>query len=329
MSGRIRKPKRIGVLCSGGDSSGMNPCVRAVVRAAVYYGLEPFAIYRGYQGMIDGQIKPIGSRDVAGIGNRGGTIIGSARSKEFLTKSGRAKAVANLRRDGIGGVVVIGGDGSFHGAEALHKESDLCVVGVPGTIDNDLAGTDFTIGYDTAVNVALDAIDKIRDTAASHDRIFFVEVMGRHAGYIALEAGIAGGAEEVLIPETTTDIPAIAKRLSEGRKRGKLSSIVVVAEGDEAGGAFEIAAKVAKHADLPTRVSILGHMQRGGTPTAAERLLASRLGLAAVRELRKGSSNVMVGVVNGKIKTTRLSVTWKQRKAIPAELLDLARILSI
>ncbi len=329
MAAEKRKMKRIGVLCSGGDCSGMNPCVRAVVRSAIYYGIEPFAIYRGYQGMIENQIKPMCGRDVAGIGNRGGTIIGSARSQEFLTKAGRKKAIKNLHAHGIGGLVVIGGDGSFHGAEALCKESDVLTIGVPGTIDNDLEGTDFTIGYDTAVNVALDALDKIRDTAASHDRIFFIEVMGRHAGYIALEVGIAGGAEDVLIPETSSDVPGLAKKLVEGRAKGKMSSIVVVAEGDEEGGAFEVAGKVGKLAQIPARVSVLGHMQRGGIPTAADRLLASRLGLAAVRELRAGNSGVMVGVVSGKIKTTKLCNSWESHRKVTPELLDLVKILSI
>ncbi len=321
--------KRIAVLCSGGDCSGMNPCVRAVVRAALYHGIEPWAVFRGYQGLIENDLRPFSSRDVAGIANRGGTIIGTARSQEFRTKTGRRKAVRTLEAHEIGGLVVIGGDGSFHGAEALHIESDLKVVGLPGTIDNDLFGTDFTIGYDTAVNVALDAIDKIRDTAASHGRIFFVEVMGRHAGYIALETGIAAGAEDVLIPETPTNIDALAEKLVEGRRSGKASSIVIVAEGDEAGGAFDIAKKVGERAELPTRVSVLGHMQRGGTPTAADRLLASRLGVEAVRRLRKGESGCMVGIVSNKLKTTPLKTSWTQKKKVTKELLDLVTILSI
>ncbi|MBN2711251.1 MAG: 6-phosphofructokinase [Planctomycetes bacterium] len=325
----MKKVKRIGVLCSGGDCSGMNPCVRSVVRSALYYKMEPFAIYRGYEGMINDEIKPMTSRDVGGIGNRGGTIIGSARSMAFKTKAGRQKAIKNLKKHGIDGVVVIGGDGSFHGADSLHRESDILTIGVPGTIDNDLSGTDFTIGYDTAINVVLDAIDKIRDTAASHDRIFFIEVMGRHAGYIALETGIAGGAEEVVIPETKTDIKAIATHLEQGRKGGKMSSIVIVAEGDEVGGAYRIAEEVAKLAKLPARVSILGHLQRGGTPTCADRLLASRLGLASVRQLKAGKSGIMVGVVSGKIKTSPLNRSWSGHKKVTKELLDLSRILSI
>ncbi len=323
-----KKIQRVGVLCSGGDCSGMNPCVRSVVRSAIYYGMTPYAIYHGYKGMIADDIREFSYMDVAGIASRGGTIIGSARSKEFMTRRGRSKAINNLRRRGIEAIIVIGGDGSFHGAREIHRESDICVVGVPGTIDNDLGGTDFTIGYDTAVNVALDALDKIRDTAASHERIFFIEVMGRHAGYIAIEVGIAGGAEDVLIPETPTDIPGLARKLIERRLRGQMSSVVVVAEGDEAGGAFDIARKMAKHAKLPTRVSILGHLQRGGVPTAADRLLASRLGLAAVREVRKGSSNIMVGVVQGKVTTTPLHRSWKANHKVTRELLDLVRILS-
>ncbi len=329
MAARKKRPKRIGVLCSGGDCSGMNPAVRAVVRAALYYKMEPYGIYHGYQGLIENEIRALGSRDVSGIENRGGTIFGSSRSKAFRTKRGRKRAIANLTAEGITGLIVIGGDGSFHGAEKLHKESDLCVVGVPGTIDNDLSGTDFTIGYSTAVNVALDAVDKIRDTAASHERIFFVEVMGRHAGYIALEVGIAGGAEEVLIPETATDIKGLARLLIEGRKRGKTSSIVLVAEGDEEGGALTIAKKVGRHANLPVRVSILGHLQRGGTPSAEDRLLASRLGLAAVRQLRQGRSNIMVGVLQGRVQSRALRTSWSGGKKVTQELLDLVRILSL
>ncbi|MBN1256175.1 MAG: 6-phosphofructokinase [Planctomycetes bacterium] len=323
------KVKSIAVLCSGGDSSGMNPCVRAVVRTAVYHGMEVFGVIRGYQGMLDDQIEPMTARSVSNIISRGGTILKTARCLEFMKKSKRKKAITNLQRRGIGGLVVIGGDGSFHGAHYLSMESKIKVVGIPGTIDNDINGTDFTIGYDTAINVAMDAIDKIRDTAASHDRIFFVEVMGRHAGYIALEAGVAAGAEDVLIPEVKTDPDALVKNLRDGLARGKTSSIIVVAEGDDAGGALKIAAVVEKKLGIMSKVTILGHLQRGGSPTAFDRVLASRLGVAAVHELAMGRSRIMVGVVQGKIKTSRLDHAWKVKKPISREMLKLNEILSV
>lgn len=324
-----KKLNRLAVLCSGGDSSGMNPCVRAVVRAAVYYDLEICGAIRGYQGLIDDDVVPLTARSVSNTISRGGTILKTARCDEFRSKAGRRKAAAHLAARGIEGLVVIGGDGSFHGAHYLAQESDIRIIGVPGTIDNDIAGTDWTIGYDTAVNVAMDAIDKIRDTAASHDRLFFVEVMGRHAGYIALEAGLAAGAEDVLIPEVKTDISALVEKLRAGIARGKTSSIVVVAEGDDAGGAFKIARSVEKKLGIKSRVTILGHLQRGGSPTAFERVLASRLGVAAVQALKRGRSGEMVGLVQDQVRLSPLDQCWKKKKTIPREFLDLNEILSV
>ncbi|MHC4870871.1 MAG: 6-phosphofructokinase [Planctomycetota bacterium] len=321
--------KKIGVLTSGGDSSGMNPCVRAVVRTAIYNNLEVYGIYRGYQGLIDGDIEKMTARSVSNIISRGGTILKTARCLDFKKKAGRKKAIANLKKYELDGLVVIGGDGSFKGALALHKECGVKVVGVPGTIDNDIGGTDFTIGYDTAINVAMEAIDKIRDTAASHDRIFFVEVMGRHAGDIALCAGLAAGAEETMIPEVTSDLKKLAAKLKAGIKNGKTSSIVVVAEGDDAGNAFTVAEKVSKMVGIKPRVSVLGHMQRGGAPTAFERMLASRLGLAAVEALVAGKNGVMAGLVAGEVKYSKLENSSKVKKKIPEDILKLNDILSI
>lgn len=321
--------KKIGVLTSGGDSSGMNPCVRAVVRTACYNGIEVMGIYHGYQGMINNEIRPLSSRDVGGLSARGGTVLGSARCLEFREKEGRQKAIDNLKKHGIDAVVVIGGDGSFRGAQALADESDIRVIGLPGTIDNDIAGTDYTIGYDTAVNVAMEAIDKIRDTANSHERIFFVEVMGRNAGYIALEAGLAAGAEQILIPEEPTDIPGIAAELMEGRRLGKMSSIVVVAEGDDEGGAFDIAQKVSKYAHLPSRVTVLGHLQRGGSPTANDRLLATRLGYASVMSLMEGTHGVMLGMENNKVVTSSLVDREKAPKLSLSEFENIRKAMQI
>ncbi len=324
-----KKVKRIGVLTSGGDSSGMNPCIRAVVRTAIYHGLEVYGIRHGYQGLIDDDIKKMNTRSVSNIISRGGTILKTARCLEFKKKSVRKRGIANLEKHKIDGLVVIGGDGSFRGAEALYEEGGIKIIGLPGTIDNDIAGTDFTIGYDTAMNVAMEAIDKIRDTAASHDRIFFVEAMGRNAGALALSAGISAGAEEVLVPEVPTDIDALAKKLENGIKKGKTSSIVVVAEGDDAGNAFVVAKKVEEKTGLKSRVSVLGNMQRGGSPTAFERMLASRLGLAAVEGLLAGRSGVMAGLVAGKIKFSKIKKSSTAKKKISKELLNLDKILSI
>lgn len=322
--------KRMGVLTSGGDAPGMNACIRAVVRAAVYHGFaEVVGIIRGYAGLVKGEMMEMDVSSVSNIIHCGGTILKTARSEEFKTPEGRAKAAANLRRWGVDGLITIGGDGTYRGASDLTREWDVAVVGVPGTIDNDICGTDFTIGYDTAVNTALDAMDRIRDTAASHERIFFIEVMGRDAGFIALDVGVAGGAEVILMPEIPTDIDRMCQVLVEGRKRGKTSSIVVVAEGDEAGGAYEIAEKVKERTGLNYRVTVLGHIQRGGSPTVRDRVLASKLGAAAVQVLKDGISNVMVGEVHSKLELTQLETIWTHKKEVDMNLYRLAEMLSI
>jgi len=319
----------IGVFTSGGDAPGMNAAVRAVVRAAVYYQKNIFLIKRGYKGMINGEIEPAGSRTVSNIIQRGGTIIKTARSRQFRTPQGRQKAYENLSNHGIDGLIAIGGDGTFHGAVDLYRESGIPTVGIPGTIDNDLYGTDFTIGYDTAVNTAVAAIDKIRDTAASHDRFFIVEVMGRDAGFIGLEAGIAVGSENILIPEIKTDLDKICDEILTGFGREKTSYIIVVAEGDEAGGAYEIGEKIKKRIGIDYRVAILGHIQRGGAPTARDRLLASKLGYWAVKHLIDGKANVMVGEVNSRIVLTDLAETFNKKKPIDMDCVEMARVLSI
>jgi 6-phosphofructokinase 1 len=322
--------KRIGVLTSGGDAPGMNAAIRAVVRTAVYYELEVFGIESGYQGMIEGRIQPMNARSVSNIINRGGTILRTARSKDFFEEDGRARAAEQLARFGIEGIVVIGGDGSYRGAEALHREQGIACIGVPGTIDNDIGGTEYTIGFNTALNIAMEAIDRLRDTAASHDRVFFVEVMGRHSGFIAMISGIAGGAEEILTPEEPTDIEALVQRLRDGKARGKNSAIVVVAEGDDAGNALEVARKVAEISEFTdARVSVIGHIQRGGSPTAFDRVLASRMGLAAVEALLEGATGKMVGIDNQNMVLRPLSEAWESRTQFDPKLLRLARILSI
>lgn len=322
---------KIGVFTSGGDSPGMNACVRAVVRTGLYLGYEVFAIYRGYQGMIEDTIEPMDSRSVSNIIQRGGTILGSARSQEFRTKEGRDKAYDNLMKRGITKLVAIGGDGTFTGANVFLKEhKDLDIVGAPGTIDNDLYGTDFTIGYDTAINTAMDAIDKIKDTADAHDRLFFVEVMGRDAGFIAMRVGIATGAEAILIPETRTNIADLVATLKENYEHKKNSSIVVVAEGDDEGNAFEIAEKVQAHfTNYDMRVTVLGHIQRGGRPTCMERVLASRLGMEAVKALDLGMSNVMIGQVQSQIVYTPFEKAIKHHQEVKPYLSDLAEMLAI
>ncbi len=323
--------KKIAVFTSGGDAPGMNACIRAVVRGALYHGIEVFGIRRGYNGMISGDFIPLQSQSVSNIVQRGGTILKSARSKEFMTPEGRKKAYENLMANGIDGLVAIGGNGTFTGAEVFYNEYQLPTVGCPGTIDNDLYGTDYTIGFDTAVNTALEAIDKIRDTADSHDRIFFIEVMGRDSGYIAIQSGIGGGAEIVMVPETHTPIKKVVSTLKEGWTRSKSSSIVVVAEGDEEGHAAEIASKIKEQIGdkLDIRVTTLGHIQRGGSPTAYDRILASRMGLAAVEGLMKGHKNVMAGVVNNELVYTPFIDTIKKQKPIHDDLLRMVHILSI
>ena len=321
--------KKIAVFTSGGDAPGMNPCLRAVVRTGLYKGLEVAGIYRGYQGMIEGDIIDMDSHSVSAIIHRGGTVLKTARSKEFMTAEGRRKAFEELQKHGIEGLVVIGGDGSFRGAMALHKEYGIPVIGCPGTIDNDLFGTDYTIGYDTAVNTVVQAVDQLRDTADSHNRLFFVEVMGRDAGFIALRSSIASGAEAVLIPETETYIDSLICTLEEGWKRNKTSAIIIVAEGDESGGAYDVAEAVnKKFSHWETKVTVLGHIQRGGSPTAFDRVMASRMGNKAVEALLAGETNKMVGLVHGDLVLTPFEKATKHHHKINAHLLELVDVLS-
>ena len=322
--------KRIGILTSGGDAPGMNAAIRAVVRAASYHGLEALGIERGYKGMIAGTIRPLGPRDVSGIINRGGTILYTARCLEFMEHGGRARAAANLQAHGIEGMVVIGGDGSYRGAEKLQNEFGIRCIGLPGTIDNDIGGTDHTIGFDTAINTAMNAIDRIRDTAASHDRIFFIEVMGRHSGYVAMISGLAGGAEDILLPEADTPVEVLIERLREGERRGKRSSIVVVAEGCAYGGAMALARMVSERSDYKdNRVTVIGHLQRGGSPTALDRVLASRMGVCAVEALLAGESGKMVCADGQQILLRPLSDAWELRTRFDTELLRVAHVLSV
>jgi len=320
--------KKIGVLTSGGDSPGMNAAIRAVVRSALAKGVSVVGICRGFAGLIERDFTMLDSLAVGNIIQRGGTILKTSRSEKFKTPEGRERAADNLRREKVEGLVVIGGDGSFRGAWELAKEHDIPIVGIPATIDNDIYGTDYTIGFDTAVNTALDAIDRIRDTALSFERIFFIEVMGRLSGFIALEVGISSGAEEVLLPELKTDIDEICRDIREGLRRGKRSYIIIVAEGDEQGGAFTVAEKVKKKIDIEYRVCILGHVQRGGAPTAIDRILASKLGSKAVETLLEGVRGVMVGEVNRELVTTPFPDTWKKKKPIDEELVRLIKVLS-
>jgi 6-phosphofructokinase 1 len=324
-----KKVTKIGVLTSGGDSPGMNAAIRAVVRTGLYYNLEVFGITRGYMGMIDDDIVPMHSRSVANIIQRGGTILKSARCKEFYEFEGRKKAYENLKKHGIEGLVVIGGDGSFKGAQKFSTEFDIPCIGLPGTIDKDMAGTDHTIGFDTAVNTAVEAIDKIRDTADAHDRLFIIEVMGRDAGYIALHSGIATGAENILIPEAKTNIDELISSLEDKQRRKKLVNLIVVAEGDEFGGADEVAKVVRERLpDMDTRVCILGHIQRGGSPSCMDRLVASRLGYASVESLIEGRHNVMIGIVNNKLHYTPLDQAIKAKQKIDKEWLKIVKILA-
>ncbi len=320
--------KKIGILTSGGDAPGMNACIRAAVRAALANNLEIFGIRWGYAGMIRGDMIPLDRRAVANIIHQGGTILGTARSEEFRTKEGRAKAINMLQDKGIEGLILIGGDGTFRGGTLLSQECGVSVVGIPGTIDNDCYGTDYTIGFDTAINTALEAIDRIRDTATSHDRLFFVEVMGRNTGFIALESGIAGGAEELFVPEVPISVEELCRRLEEDFERGKRSSIVVIAEADQPGMSFKIAREVKNRTGFDSRVCILGHIQRGGAPTARDRVLASRLGAAAVQALIDGKSGYMVGEINREIVYTPLKDTWEKKKALHVGLTDLLKLLS-
>lgn len=322
--------KRIGVLTSGGDSPGMNAAIRAVVRSAISHGISVTGIRKGYTGLINNDFIEMNSRSVGNIIQRGGTILHTARSKEFRTKEGRYQAYRNLVESGIEGLIVIGGDGTFSGAREFTMEYNYPIVGVPGTIDNDLFGTDMTIGYDTALNTVVEAIDKIRDTAGSHERLFFIEVMGRDAGFIALRSGLASGAHHILVPETKTYIDNLIRMLKYDWKRNNTSGIIVVAEGDDAGGAYEIARKVKeKFSEYDTRVTVLGHVQRGGSPSANDRIIASLMGYHAINALLAGEKGIMVGIVNKEIKYTPFSESIKHHKEINRNLLEIARILAL
>lgn len=321
--------KHIGVLTSGGDAPGMNAAIRAVVRTAIYRKLKVTGIIQGYNGLITGAFEELNAKSVGNVLQRGGTILKTGRSKEFLKPEFRKKAVENLRAHGIDALVCIGGDGTFKGAHALYQEHQFPVVGVPGTIDNDVYGTDFSIGFDTALNTALDAIDKIRDTAFSHDRLFVVEVMGRDSGFIALNVGLAGGAEEIFIPESPLNIDSVIDHINKSVQRGKLSSILVTAEGQKPGRGYDLAEAIRKKSGYESKVCILGHLQRGGSPTAQDRILASRLGASAVDGLLHGHSDVMIGIQNDQIATVPFSEVVAKQKQIRLELMHLTQILSI
>ena len=323
-----RKVTKIGVLTSGGDAPGMNAAIRAVVRTGIYNGIEVYGILRGYSGMIDGDIIKMESKSVANIIQRGGTILKTARCKEFFTYEGREKAYRNLKNLGINGLAIIGGDGSFRGAQIFSNEFDIPCIGLPGTIDKDIAGTDFTIGFDTAVNTAVEAIDKVRDTADAHDRLFIIEVMGRDSGYIALHSGIATGAENILIPERRTDIEDILKALAEKHGRKKLVNIIVVAEGEEFGATELAKIMTERMPEQEIRVCILGHIQRGGAPTCFDRLIASRMGYSAVECLMEGRFNVFVGIVNNRMHFIPLDEAVKGKQKISDEWMKIVKILS-
>jgi len=326
----MKKINKLAVMTSGGDSPGMNAAIRSVVRTCAYYKIECIGIYRGYQGMIEGDFISLTARSVNNIINKGGTILKSARSDEFRTSEGRKKAHKNLIKQNIDGLVVIGGDGSFTGGVIFNKEYNFPVIGIPGTIDNDIFGTSHTLGYDTALNTAVEAIDKIRDTASSHNRLFFVEVMGRDAGFIALNAGVGAGAEEILIPEENLGLDRLLESLIKSRKSGKSSSIVVVAEGDKSGrNVFELAKYVEDNMpEYDVRVSVLGHMQRGGSPSCFDRVLASRLGVKAVEVLIDNKTNLMVGLKDNKVITTDLEEAITGGHSINNELLRVSDIMS-
>ncbi len=321
--------KKIGVFTSGGDSPGMNAAIRAVVRTGVSNDLEVIGIVNGYDGMINGNFKKLETTDVSNIIQRGGTILKTARSEEFMTKEGRKSAFQNLKNENIDAIVAIGGDGTFTGASIFEEEFGFPMIGLPGTIDNDLFGSDFTIGFDTAINTVVQAVDKIRDTATSHDRLFIIEVMGRDAGFIALNSGIACGAEDILIPETKTYYNSLLQKLKHDWRRNKRTGIIIVAEGDDSGGAFEVSKHIESNfPDFKTRVSILGHIQRGGSPSCNDRVLASSLGYHAVIALLKGKRGMMVGQVDNKIVFTPFAKAIKQDQIINKNLLEMARVLS-
>nr|WP_321413198.1 6-phosphofructokinase [uncultured Allomuricauda sp.] len=322
--------KKIGVFTSGGDSPGMNAAIRSVVRTCAYLNIECVGIYRGYQGMIEGDFKTLDARSVNNIINKGGTILKSARCEEFRTKEGRKKAYDQLTKEGINAFVAIGGNGSFTGALLFTEEYDFPVIGIPGTIDNDILGSSFTIGFDTAINTVVDVIDKIRDTASSHNRLFFVEVMGRDVGHIALNAGVGAGAEEILIPEQNLGLERLLDSLKRSKASGKSSSIVIVAEGDKIGkNVFELKEYVEEHLPIyDVRVSVLGHMQRGGNPTCFDRVLASRMGVKAVESILEGKSNLMVGIRDTKLVLTPLAEAIKAHTEIDEELIRVSDIMT-
>ena len=322
--------KKIGIMTSGGDSPGMNAAIRAVVRTAIYHGIDVYGIRRGYQGMIEGDIYKMQTTDVANIIQRGGTILKSARSKEFMTDEGMQKAYDQLQKHEIEALVLIGGDGTFRGAVKFFEKYTIPAVGLPGTIDKDLNGTDFTIRFDTAVNTAVEAIDKIRDTAEAHDRLFIVEVMGRDAGYIALNSGIACGAEDILLPEMVTNIEEVLERIDYDERRKKTVHILVVAEGDDFGGSKEIHKRIVERfPDLDVRSTVLGHIQRGGSPSFADRVLASRLGYAAVLALREGRTQCMAGIINDEVVFTPFTQAIKANTNMRQDMVEMIRVLSV
>ena len=324
--------KKIAILTSGGDAPGMNAAIRAVVRTCAYHNVKAIGVYRGYQGMIENDFEELNARSVRNIINRGGTFLKSARSVEFRTPEGRKKAYENLKSTGADALIVIGGDGSFTGALLFNEEFGFPVMGIPGTIDNDIYGTTYTLGYDTALNTVVEAIDKIRDTASSHNRMFFIEVMGRDAGFIALNTGIGGGAEKILIPEQHSNLEELLTNIEQSHNKGKTSNIIVVAEGDKTGkNVFELKEYIEKkHPEYDIRVSVLGHMQRGGAPTCFDRVLASRMGVKAVESLLEGKSNFMVGINNDKIDLTPLEKAIKGGESkLDPELMRIAEIMRV
>lgn len=327
----IKDIRKIAVLTSGGDAPGMNACIRAVVRTAIYNKLQVVGVSRGYDGLIDSDFEPMEAASVRNIIHRGGTILRSARSQRFRTEEGMKLAYLNMVAERIDGLVVIGGDGTFRGALEFSTLYDIPVIGIPGTIDNDLRGSDFTIGYDTALNTVVEAIDKIRDTAASHDRLFFIEVMGRDAGLIALRAGIAVGAEDILVPERPNAIERLLENLETAHRRKKLSSIVIVAEGEKEGNVFRLADRVREQMPnkYDVRVAVLGHIQRGGSPSCADRVLASRLGIGAVEKMIAGETGKMVGIINNELELTPFELAVKHNNFIPDEWMRIVEILAI
>lgn len=326
----MKEVKAIGILTSGGDAPGMNACIRALTRGAIHEGWRVFGIYRGFEGLINNEMVEFTTESVSNTIQRGGTILKTARSREFMTYEGRQKAYNNLKERGIDALFVIGGNGSLSGAEQFSRDFDFPCIGLPGTIDNDLYGTDSTIGYDTALNTIVDAVDKIHDTATSHDRIFFIEVMGRDAGFLAQNSAIASGAEAAIIPEDQTDIDQLSTFISRGIRKSKNSSIVIVSESPKTGGAMHYAERIrTEYPQYDVRVTILGYLQRGGTPTAFDRILASRLGVAAIEALKEGQRNVMIGIKNDEMTYVPIAKAIKKDKPVEKELIDVLGILSI